>query len=276
MYKIIALDMDGTLLDHKKQISDEDRRALKAATEAGVHIVMASGRCSPTLWEFAEALELHPDNFHIISLNGAVVFDGYGNKLRDVRMERELSDYIIEKIASLGLIYVAYYETDALLAKLPSYDAASTSAIENYYAVSKAKITLSDNMIKDLPKDVYKILIIGEHNNLRDLEAWMKENAAHMDYAMFLTTTVYLEFTSTASDKAAALELICDRLSLDIRTESIAIGDGHNDISMIKAAAVGACMANGAKDVKACADYITEKTNRESGVAEVVWRFALA
>jgi hypothetical protein len=265
--------MDGTLLDSSMKISDKNKQALLRAQEKGVHVVIASGRCIPTLREFAAELGLQPNGFHILALNGAAAYDGFGRQIKEIRMGNKLVSYILDKILPLGMLIIAYSETDKMYVKLP--EDGGRVKIDEYHRVSMADMVFSDDLERDLPDGLFKILILGENGRLRRVEQWMKENAAEEEYGMFFSGSELLEFTHPNSSKGQGLDFICRRLGIDMKTEAIAVGDSFNDFDMIQGAALGVCMKNGYGEIKAIAKYVTERDNDGCGVAEAVERFIL-
>jgi len=273
MYRIIAADMDGTLLDNKCRIPEINKKALLLAQEKGAHIVIASGRCMVTLREYAEQLELDAANYHILTLNGAAVYDGFGKQLLETRMDEGLTSYILQKILPLDLLIIAYNETDHMFVKLRSDG--DTAAIDKYCTVSGAGVTFTDNLERDVPNKLYKIILISENERLVKVEKQMAETAGDMEYGMFFSAPTLLEFTHKNSNKGYGLNFVCNQLNINMAAEAIALGDSFNDMEMIKSAALGVCMKNGHNEVKRAAAYVTERTNDEGGVAEVVEKFYL-
>ncbi|MCL2701984.1 MAG: Cof-type HAD-IIB family hydrolase [Defluviitaleaceae bacterium] len=271
MYKIIAIDADGTLLDDTSRIPEENKAALLRAQEKGVRVAIASGRGIPTLAGFANELGLDPERSHIIALNGAAVFDGYKNQIREIRMKKSLMLYILEKVLPLGMLTIVYHEADAIYVKLPADG--DRTGYADYYRLSHVHTIFTDDFDKDINREVYKVLVIGDGEKLRQLEMAMEPEKHRVGFEMFFSGKRLLEFTSTASTKARALDFICRRLNIDMTAESIAIGDSFNDLCMIQSAALGVCMKNGREPVKQAADYVTERDNNNGGVAEVVEKF---
>ncbi|MCL2407342.1 MAG: Cof-type HAD-IIB family hydrolase [Defluviitaleaceae bacterium] len=268
IYKLVAIDMDGTLLGHGA-IPDINKIAIQKAMDAGVHVVIASGRCIVTLRQFAKELGLRPGMHHIMTLNGAAAFDSENKKIRDIRMNQELADSLLEKILPLGLLTMVYTEVDTLYAKLPQ--SGNRTELEIYKPVSKANIVECD--LTDYPRNPYKILLMGENKLLVEVEKELLANAFDMEFGMFFSGPNLLELTHKNSNKGHGLAQICDELNIDIDTETIAIGDAFNDLPMIKAAALGVAVKDAPSAIKERANYITERSANNGAVAEVLEKF---
>lgn len=270
-YKIIAVDGDGTLFNSQTQIPAANKAALQAAQRAGVHIALSSGRAGTSLWRFADELELDADAMHVLCFNGGAIFNGRREKIFEVRMERAAAMYVYEKTARFGITTLMYDGMDHAIFKLPE---GKRDWHDLYQRLSGISTTIVDDYESAVQGDVYKVLLTAEEERLIEVQAHMK-NHRDYDYAEFFTAPTLLEFTSSKSTKGQGLDFVCRRLGLDISKDAIAIGDSFNDLSMIKAAALGVCMKNGAEAVKEAADYVTLRGNDECGVAEVVERFVL-
>lgn len=270
MYKIMAVDADETLLDDHNRIPEANARALTAAQAAGVHIALCSGRSVVSLRQFAKSMALEPAKTHIISFNGAVIFDGFGNKLRDLRGTPELAGYILEKLRNQSASCAVYVETDKILFEKVD------DVIRRYMKQSMVPPVMVPDLGKQVGGGFYKVIAFGENDSLRATAAYMEENARDLAYNMTFTCKWMLEFSHKDATKARGLDFVCNRLGMNMETDAIAIGDSFNDLGMIRQAAFGVCVANGEEEVKACADYVTVKDNNGGGVAEVVERFILA
>ena len=271
MYKIIAIDADGTLLNKESRIPNENKEALLKAQNAGVHIALCSGRSIVTLKKFADELDLDPDRMHIISFNGAYIMDGRGKVILDLRMERAAAMYILGKTQRLNLTTLVYYEVGHGLVRLPA--GGDRYWHDLYYGQARINISFTEDYEKSITGDIYKILLLGETDKLREAAAYMEKHRHGAEFDMFFSSPHLYEFTSPLSTKGQGLDFVCRKIGIEMNREAIAIGDSFNDLSMIKAATLGVCMRNGEKEVQAAADYITERDNHNCGVAEVVNKF---
>lgn len=271
MYKIIAIDADGTLLDDNLRIGETDKAAIRKAQEKGVYVALCSGRTHQSLNEFADILELDPRLSYIISFNGGTVLDGNRRKLRDVRMNGELARYIIRKLKSFEAVIAVYTEADVMLCEKAAPEIAMyTSGVH----VTPAFVDLLEEAVTT---DAYKVIVFGEFDGLREIADYMQKNAVDPPepYDMVFSGKRLLEFSSVEATKDAGLGFVCEALGFDISKDAVAIGDNFNDISMLKAAALGAAMYNAPQQVKAVANYVTLRDNNNGGVAEVIQKFVI-
>ncbi|MDR1704398.1 MAG: Cof-type HAD-IIB family hydrolase [Clostridiales bacterium] len=271
MYKIVAIDADGTLLT-EQSVPEDNRRAINEAQSKGVHIALCSGRSSVSLKKFAAQMGLVPGLTHIIAFNGGLVFDGFGKQLMENRMGLDLALYIISKVRRFNRTMAVYTEPEELVCEFPRGDEAE---IERYTSGSLVKPTFIGSYETELKKNPYKLILLGETYQLKAVEAHLLAHGRDMEYDMSFSSKRLLEFSHINTNKGAGLKYVCERLGFDIAKDAAAIGDSYNDLSMIEAAALGCCMANGEEGVKALADYVTERDNVNCGVAEVFDKFIL-
>ena len=122
-FKIIATDVDGTLLDDESQIVPANKEALLLAQKQGVHIALCSGRAYVTLAEFAKSLDLDPDNSHIIAFNGGTVFDGRQNQIHQNTMDKAVFDFFAEQIMGFKMATIIYPQINTRLCYVPDESA---------------------------------------------------------------------------------------------------------------------------------------------------------
>lgn len=267
MYKIIALDMDGTLLNGEKKITDRTKAALNAAREKGVKVVLSSGRPVEGIERYLEELELIDDNEFVLSYNGCLV---QKIKSKDIICERGLkgSDlhyaYAISK--ELGVnIHAFSPERGLITPKVSKYTEVEAT-------INGIDINICDFDEVGADEDIIKIMYIDEPEILdKALEKLPKEVSEK--YYIAKSTPFFFEIINKDGNKGVGLKALADYLNVS-REEVIAVGDAGNDHSMIEYAGLGVAMGNATEDTKELADYITA-TNEEDGVAKVVEKFIL-
>ncbi len=270
MYKLVAIDADGTLLDGQT-VPKENIRAINEAQQKGVYVALCSGRSMVSLKHFAKLINMLPKYTHIISFHGALVFDGSGNILRDNRMNLELSLYLINKLRKFKQAMAFYTNQNELICEYQN----DSDVILKYSGGSFVNPTFVDSFEAGLKKSPYKLMLLGDSGPLKEAEDYMLENGRDMNYQMFFSSKRLLEFTHSSTTKGKGLTCVCKSLGLEASKDAIAIGDSFNDISMIETAALGCCMANGEDRVKALSGYVTEKDNKNCGVAEIFDKYIL-
>ena len=267
-YKMIALDLDGTLTNSKKEVSERNKEALKKAAEKGVKIVLASGRPLVGILPVAEMVDLKEIGGYILAYNGSHIVDG---RTGETIMQTTLPEEYYEDIVKYGSMY-----DDVTIV---TYNSKGAVALDdtNPYAILEAKINKVPlqkvtDLCSSLDGPVCKFLCVGEHSHLREIEKQLKEKYGSK-INVFFSETYFLEICPPGIEKAASLSKLLDKLGLD-REELIACGDGFNDITMIDFAGLGVAMENAQDALRSRADYITD-TNDNDGVAEVIDKFIL-
>ena len=264
-YKVLVLDIDGTLTNSKKQISPATKRALLSAQKKGVKVVLASGRPTQGIKPLADELELDRFGGYVLSFNGAVVTN---YETKEVIYRKELP---MEEVSSLyqssrkyGLPIVSY-QGDSIVSEIVDDEYVEIEARINQMPVVKV-----DNFVETIKDPVPKCLMVGEGNYLATVEKEVNE-AFGDRLNVYRSEPFFLEIMPQNIDKAYSLGKLLDYLGLS-KDEMIACGDGFNDLSMIKYAGLGVAMGNAQPIVKESADYVT-LTNDEDGVASVVNEF---
>ncbi|MBJ7689121.1 sugar-phosphatase [Weissella confusa] len=264
--KLITIDIDDTLVNTAKQVTPRVKAALQEATAQGVKVVLTTGRPLPGVQEYLDELGLnHQDDQYAITYNGGVVQTTNGEEIGG--KELAYSDYLrLREVADeLG----AYLQVETI-------DAAYTSAKEiNYWASRENFLIKMPLFIKPVdemdPNDHYvKFMFIGDE---ADIDAWRDAlpNDVKEAYYIVKSTPQHLEFMHKDATKGSGLLTLADKLGID-QSETMALGDQQNDITMIEAAGLGVAMGNAVPEVKAVADVETTTQNTDGvGVAVEKW-----
>lgn len=274
MIKLIATDLDGTFVDDQKQFLDENVQAFAECAEKGIHIVPATGR---TIIGIPDEIRNLPGVRYAITSNGASVVD---LKSGEVISSCEMSTETVIKIMELArdseddIMYDAYVKGigytrqdfwDNLLRYVPN------PAILDL--VRKTRKAVPDNIeyIKNAGVNVEKInlFFITEEARVR-----MRNVLADIPGIVVSSSlSNNLEINAVGADKGGALLRLAEQLGI-YQEETMAFGDGENDISMLRMAGFGVAMENSGDNVKTAADYVTV-TNNEAGVAVAIRKFVL-
>ncbi len=267
--KLIALDLDGTLLDSGKNVPKENRDALRAASERGVIIVLASGRMTDSIAPYADVLGI---DVHMMGYNGARVV-GTAAEGRPVLFHNplpsECADEVIDFHEENG-VQLNYYLDEMLYSK---DDDAMRPLAQLYVDRTKSPIRYVDTLRQFKGAEPTKLILLAEFERRNEL---YNELSPRFDgrAKLIKTDPEYLEVLNRDIDKGVALKGMCDALGIPV-AESMACGDGDNDAEMIAAAGIGVAMANASDTSLAAADYVTENDHNAAGVAEAVKKFAL-
>ncbi|MDC7770616.1 Cof-type HAD-IIB family hydrolase [Priestia megaterium] len=240
-FKLIALDMDGTLLNNQQEISTENRQAIAKAQEQGVHVVLSTGRSLLTCREYAQSLQL---SSYLITVNGSEIWDESGELV-----ERKLIDASsIEKMWNLTQEH-----------KL------------NFWAVTTDKVWRDE-----FPEDIASQEWLKFGYDIPDdalREEVLKQIAGISDFEISNSSLTNLEINALGINKAKGIMTVCERLDISM-DEVIAMGDSLNDMAMIEAAGCGIAMGNAQEAVKEAADWVTD-TNVNNGVAKAISHWVL-
>ena len=285
MYKLIAIDLDGTLLNSYGIIPEENRKAIKKAQQAGINVVLASGRTTNSVKSLAEELG---GNEYIICGNGSLIYD--------LKKEEIIYDKFIEKNKALQIIQIC--EQNSIYYNVYTEDMVIAKTLDNnvlfYHQENankpdskKTKINLVDNIyeyVRNLEgKNILKFTISDKSSiifnsiikKLRLIRNIDVLDVAHMSRKMIKSGTeevsleyYYTEITSENVDKWNAIEWLAEKLEIE-KEEIMAIGDNINDKLMIENAGLGIAMGNSDPLIKEIADK-TVANNNENGVAEAL------
>lgn len=267
-YKMIVLDLDGTLTNNKKEITPRTKQALMQAQAAGVHVVLASGRPTYGIVPLAEELKLKDNSGYILAFNGGKIIDCANNEvLFEQKLDEQLVPILFQEAKKAGMEILTYQgEGIAATNKDDEY-------VQHEAFINKMPVMQYDDFLNQLVYPINKCLIVGDPTPLHELEIRLaKELEGKMD--VYRSADFFLECVPLGIDKARSLDRLISSLGIS-REEVIACGDGYNDLSMIRFAGLGVAMANAAKDIQSEADFVT-LSNEEDGVAHVIERFILS
>ncbi|MGL4772298.1 MAG: sugar-phosphatase [Clostridium sp.] len=268
MYKLIALDMDGTLLNEEKKITERTFEAIRKAKEKGVKIVLSTGRPIEGVERFLEALELTSDEDYVISYNGSLV---QSIKSRKAICNKALTGKDLKEIYEISKKLKV--NIHAFLSGVGLVTPKNSKYTEVEAEINGIEIHEIDfNEIND-DDIVVKIMLIDEPEILdKAIEELPKE--MYDKYHCAKSMPFFFEILNRDANKGVALELLAHHLDFQ-RHELIAMGDEANDVEMVKYAGMGVAMENATDKVKEVANYITSK-NSEDGVAKAIEKLVLS
>lgn len=265
--KLVAVDLDGTLLDENREITQEVFDAVQEAKQAGVKIVITTGRPITGVKKILEDLNLTDPGDYVITFNGGLVQDA------------ATKEDVVKEILS----YEDYLEIEFLARRLGLPMHASTK--KGMYTANRniGKYTIYESMLVDSPvfyrtpeemadKEVVKIMMVDEPDML-DAKIKHIPQAFYDKYNIVKSSPFYLELTPKTASKGQAIKYLADHLGLTLE-QTMAIGDQENDRSMLEMVANPVVMENGTAELKKIAKYIT-KSNQESGVAHAIREWVL-
>ena len=258
MYRLIAIDLDGTLLTPQKLITPRTHQALCQAAERGMTIVIATGQTLQVLRHTCAHLPLTAPQ---IIENGAIIADiQSGTVLHERLLPTEHILHVLDTLRALGL-YRAYHTHQYV------YVDNDTPRARNWYRPPiPAPIEVAD-VASIYPQPCIKVVGIGEADTLRDKRRELERIFAGQVYVTQSSFDL-VELLHPHVSKGNALRVIAADLAI-LPEEVVAIGDNHNDLGMLRFAGLGVAMGNAHAEVKAAADFVT-LSNAEDGVAMVI------
>lgn len=262
-YKLIAMDLDDTLLNDSLAISKENIEAIEFSHSKGVRTVICTGRSLQSVIGILEKYPIYTKGDFIISYNGATI----SNVAGEVIFEKVLDASIISKLVDISRSSkedLQLYDYDNI------YVEQYTERIAQYERLSGIKAKL----VKDLKEVPMSIKALYNGRDVDKLEEIRLKIIGELSdkVNVFFSKETYLEVLVKEANKGLALAYLADYCNIDSK-EVIAIGDSENDSFMIKYAGLGVCVQNGRQSVKSISDYVTTKTNNESAIAEVIQRY---
>ena len=253
-YKLIALDIDGTLLNSSNQITYNVKEAIKKSKEKGVKVVLCTGRPLKGVEDFLEELNLKEEGDYVTTFNGALVQDAYTGK----------------PISHLTLDYNDLCDLYNLSLKIGSrshfYDTKTV-----YLTGAHLNVTTLDKVPKDIGMSKFMMI---DHPEILDESIKKIPEEYYEKYTIVRSTPFFLEILNKNANKGAGINLLSQRLGIK-QDEVICVGDAGNDKHMIEYAGLGVAMGNATDEIKEIANYVT-RTNDEDGVAHVIDKFILA
>lgn len=259
---VLALDLDGTLTDSKKRISERTKESIDKFIAAGGTVALASGRPTFGVMPVAKILELDKKGGYILSYNGGCFLDCKNNK--QLFMKELTHEYlpILEKQAKEFGINLMTYNGDKAYALDIDEQYYMIEININHFIRVKA-----DPLTPKITFPIIKCLMTADGDYLAKVEKEMKK---YWEGKLNIVRSepYFLEVTEVGIDKASTITNMVKKLGKSV-DNLICCGDGFNDLSMIQAAGIGIAMANAQEKVRAAADYIT-KSNDEDGIVDVV------
>lgn len=267
MIKLIAIDMDGTLLNSEKELSPANEQVLRTCIDRGIYIVPATGRTVDGLPDQVKAL---PGIRYAITSNGAMLEDMERREVLDRRLiPWEKTVQLLEMAEKIGTMYDPYIERRGVSEKrfmdhLEDY--IGSPQIRQLVKRTRDIVPNIIEYVKTQKKPAEKInLFFGDQE--KRLKAW--EELKEIDgIVVSASLSNNLEINAAGATKGEALLRLAAHLGID-PGETMAFGDGGNDYTMIRDAGIGVVMANGDENLKKLADYIT-LSNDEDGVADAI------
>lgn len=259
-YKLIALDLDGTLKSTNKQILPKTKRILQELAKQGIVIVLASGRPTAGMYQEADELMLNKTGGYLLSFNGAKVVD-YQTK-----------ETVYQKVYNAKIAHNIYDRAKEYDLAVMTYvdEMIVTEDINDEYVIIESEINHMpiksvNNFKETVDFSVNKVLLTGKPEYVENIIDEFKQPYVN-SLSIYRSAPFFIEVMAQGIDKAASLQMLIKRLGIK-QEEVISFGDGYNDLSLVEFAGMGVAMENAVDQVKQYADYIT-LSNDEEGIYE--------
>ncbi len=270
-YQLIALDMDGTLLNSKKEISPGCREAIEKALAEGKEVVLSTGRCRPELTEFRKLI---PGLRYVNCTSGAMVYDFreqrviYSNTI-DIPVVKEIFRLARKEEAMLHILDEKSIEQTNQLAHIDRY------GMGVYKELHARVVEPHDDLYGFYMANPFPVEKINLYHQSMESRTRTKEQiqALALPVEMVDAESSSLELTATGVDKGVGLTKLCEALGIPV-SASIAVGDADNDLSVLRAAGLAVAMGNALDSVKAISDVTVADCDHD-GCAEAIYKYLL-
>ena len=273
-YKLIALDLDGTLLNSKKELTDASRAALTRAAEAGIEIVPTTGRFYGGM---PEAIRSLPFIRYVISINGAEVKDlKTGEIIYRAELPWQQAVDIMSMLDSLPVIYDCYMDSAGWMTE-------SQKALVDETVDSPHYRKMIHELRQNVPE--LKAFLMERQHGVQKVQFFTRDEALRQDMLQNLhkrfselvvssSVDQNVEINNIHANKGEALAALAAHLGISI-AETMSFGDGLNDLSMLAAAGLGVAMENACPEAKAAADVLTDSCDAD-GVAKAIEKYCFS
>ena len=285
MYKMIAIDIDGTLLNSQNVLTQKTIEVLKEASNKGVYIVLTSGRISDNVMSFCERIGADK---YLISENGASIINLQTNEIIYTNyMSKDIVNKVLDLCEENSIYYMVYSQRELIVKNIkymslffykqnynPNARIKQVVAGRDYINNTTAEITKM--MFCDEDRSVYRG-ILKKLKEIKEIDVLpvphISEKKIHIDGEEKTIKYSYADISAKNCNKWTAVEFLANKLEIK-KEEIIAIGDNINDMQMIYHAGLGVCMGNGSPHVKKIANVVAP-SNDKDGVAQIVEKYVL-
>lgn len=264
-YKMLVLDLDDTLLRDDHSISNRNKELLAEAQHKGVKVVLASGRPTQAMMQYAEELQLARFDSFLISFNGAVVTSLKNNEILFRKCLTQDEIHSLYDFSQENNVHILTYTDKGIVSETDSEYIDVEVQLTN---IPHHKVT---SFKKEITHSAVKCILLEEPTYLRQIEIKLK--AERTDLSVSRSKPFFLEVMPHGIDKAASIDFLVKQLDIK-QSEVIAVGNAGNDLSMVQYAGLGVWVDNVSPELRHEADVVVASNNHD-GVAEVVERFIL-
>lgn len=278
--KLIAIDLDGTLLNEQHVISEENLKAIQQATEHDIEVVVATGRAYFDARSICEKFGL---NTHLITYNGAAIHSKEGQSISSLTMDRDDVRHMVQWLAERDYYYevstdqniyipsngkeILQREVEGLKGTKFELDAVTfQNILDKIFSQSGVVAVDKYEEIMGVEEGFYKVFSFSFNGDKR--ENGMNQFAGIEQLSMISSFANNFEMGHKQASKGNALEILAEKLRIPL-ADAMAIGDNYNDVSMLEKVKYSVVMGNANDEIKACCSFVTH-TNEENGVAYAI------
>lgn len=263
-YKLIAFDLDDTLLNTEKIITPDTKQALLNAQNSGIKLCVASGRLPYGVRPYALELNVLENGGYYFGFNGGAVVNSKNEIISTTYLDSKYIEPVYEILRPTNITTMVH-KGDVIYAD---------KKVNKYIDVESQAVGLPLNTVDDIAEFVdwklHKFLLGGEPEELKVVEKELLSRFEN-ELDIYFSAPWFLEVMPKGINKGIGVEKICRDMNISL-DEVIAFGDSGNDISMLKKAGLGVAMGNADESVKKCADYITDTCDAD-GIAKALGKF---
>ena len=266
-FDLLVLDVDGTLHNSHREISDATKNALIEAQKRGKTIAIASGRSIAGIRQTASAISLEEYGGYVIAYNGTTVINcKTGECIYNQTLPADLIAPVYEEAAKLQVAIMAYRDS----AKEIIVAGGVTDYVAADAAASCVTIRETEQFVKELSFPINKIFVSGEPDKMKEVERILQRKFGSV-LNVFRSDPYYVELLPKYTDKGVAVDKLVKYM--DITKERVmCVGDSNNDLPMLRYAGMGVAMGNASDRIKEQADYVTD-SNDDDGIVKVIEKF---
>ena len=270
MYKLVAIDLDGTLVTDEKELTPKTMKAIKEASQKGVKIMISSGRSFYRLEKYIDALDLRKENQCTICFNGGMIVE---NTTKEMIYSQNLDAQEVNELIQLGksldLPIMIYTKDSHCVEKVPEVIQKNAKNLKGM----NLKIVDFDKMnFNEEQNYIYKVCFIDKPEIIIEKRKQISKEIMEK-YEITSSVPEYIEIVKKGIKKSEAIKVVMDKYDIK-QNEVMAIGDGENDVEMLKFAGLGIAMENAMDDVKEFADDVTT-SNNDDGVGNAIEKYIL-
>lgn len=262
---MLVVDMDDTLLTDDHKISEDNKEMLFRAQELGVYVVLASGRPTSAMIEYAKELQCDINNSYMISFNGSTITDLKEDKILFEHSLTKEQIHSIYDFSQQNNTHIITYLDDKIISERKS------EYIDIESTITGLELVIVPSFKDAVTTSAVKCLLLEEPSFLKSVEPLLK--TAMPDLSVCMSKPFFLEAAPNGVDKGAAIQILAKKLNIH-QSEIIAVGNAGNDLSMVQYAGLGVWVENAEAELLEYGDVIVASNNNH-GVAEVVRRFIL-